>query len=106
MWEGNPPSGSPGHPASSGYVREGTVTKHKEVTTLLWMIQMGEWASGGEQGNRGMRARIENVGTILRWRMARRVPGGSLEEDRTERRGELLRWKEATKKGERGGGMN
>ena len=80
MWADSPPSGSPGHPASSGYVREGTVTKHKEVTTLLWMIQRGEWASGGEQGNRGMRARIENVGTILRWRMARRVCGGG--EDR------------------------
>ena len=57
MWADSPPSGSPGHPASSGYVREGTVTKHKEVTTLLWMIQMGEWASG-EQGNRGTEARV------------------------------------------------
>ena len=50
MWEGSPPSGSPGHPASSGYVREGTVTKHKEVTTLLWMIQTG---SGQVEENRG-----------------------------------------------------
>ena len=51
--------------------------------------------------NRGKWLELENVGTIPRWRMARRVPGGSLEEERTERRGELLRWKEATKKGER-----
>jgi len=50
-----PPSGSPGHPASFGQIGEGTVTKHKEVTTLLWMIHI----VGGErrdQGNRGIGA--------------------------------------------------
>ena len=89
MWADSPPSGSPGHPASSGYVREGTVTKHKEVATLLWMIQTGS----GQVENRGteeQRLEFEKVGTIPRWRMARRVPGGSLEEERTERPGELL----------------
>ena len=54
------------------------------------------------RGTEEQRLEFEKVGTILRWRMARRVCGGSSVEERTERRGELLRWKEATKKGERG----
>ena len=43
------------------------------------------------RGTEEQKLEFEKVGTIPRWRMARRVPGGSLEEERTERRRELLR---------------
>jgi len=43
---------------------------------------------GETRGIEEQRLEFENKGTILGWRMARRVCGGSSVEERTERRGE------------------
>jgi len=54
------------------------------------------------RGTEEQRLEFEKVGTILRWRMARRVCGGSSVEERTERRGGTTEMKGGNQEGGEG----